>query len=196
MNLAPLILASQSPRRVEILSFFKIPFKQISSDFDESQIIFNTDPHHFALKVARGKALDVSHRFPDSIVLGADTIVHKNGKIYLKPENDAQASQFLRELSGGSLEVITAVCVQKGDLIYAESEVTRLVFHPLTDRQIEQYHNFVHFADKSGAFAIEKAGSIILERIDGCFYNVLGLPINTTKNLLLRMGIDLWEYLP
>jgi septum formation protein len=91
--------------------------------------------------------------------------------------------------------VFTAVAILKLGTVLFGVEETKILFHPLTDEQIHLYHQSCSFLDKAGGYAIQQAGSIPIARIDGCYYNVMGLPVNTTKELLLKVGIDLWKHL-
>jgi len=192
---ASFILGSQSPRRRESLASFSLPFKQISSDFDEDSIPFTGDPIRYCTQLAACKAEALAARFPDAAILTADTVVYLNGKLYNKPRDAEEAFRFLSELAGHWHTVHTAVHVCQGGRSFADSESTRLLFHPLTPEQIRLFHKHVHFLDKAGGYAIEGCGQIILAKIEGCYYNVLGLPINATRRLLSALGIDLWHYL-
>ena len=98
-------------------------------------------------------------------------------------------------LSGSWHSVYTAVCVKDCGNIYVQAEETKVLFHQLSDKQIETYHHHFYYEDKAGGYAIQQAGSILIKRIDGCFYNIMGLPINTTRIMLKKVGIDLWDYL-
>jgi len=190
-----LILGSQSPRRREILNFFSIPFQQVSPDFDETQVVFQGNPGAFAAEVARRKALCLADRFPQDVILTADTIVYRSKKLFMKPETMEEAHAMLRELSGKEHQVFTGVCVAKGKEVFVEPEESRVLFHELTEPQIRTYHSFFSPLDKAGGYAIQKAGSVIVKRIEGCYYNIMGLPLHTVRHLLLKVGIDLWDYL-
>lgn len=190
-----LILGSNSPRRKEILNFFSLPFEQIKSDFDESTVVFNSNPSLFAQETALRKAHILSKKFPDRVILTADTIVYRNGKIFQKPENLKEAFEMLKELSGKEHKVFTGVCVAKKNDFFSEVEESRVFFHDLTDSQIREYHHHFNPLDKAGGYAIQKGGNLIVKRIEGCYYNIMGLPINTVRRLLLQAGIDLWDYL-
>lgn len=190
-----LILGSQSPRRYEILSYFSIPFEQISSTFDEDSIPFEGNPGEYAIKLAEGKALELSKRFPEATILTADTVVYKEGKVYGKPINEEDAFRILTELAGGWHSVFTAASIwNKGELSSGVEE-TKTLFNPLTPLQIKRYLQALHWADKAGGYSVQLAGSLIVKKIEGSFYNVMGLPIDTVSKLLLKTGIDLWEYL-
>lgn len=190
-----LILGSNSPRRREILNFFSIPFQQASPDFDEAQVIFQGNPGAFAREVAHRKALCLVPRFPNDVILTADTVVYRQNRLFLKPESLEEAHAMLRELSGKDHQVFTGVCVAKKNNTFIEAEETRVFFHKLTEPQIRAYHSHFLPLDKAGGYAIQKGGSLIVKRIEGCYYNIMGLPIHTVRRLLLKAGIDLWDYL-
>lgn len=190
-----LILGSQSPRRREILSFFSIPFDQISPEFDEESVVFNHNPAEYATEIALGKAKSLVIQYPDRWVLTADTVVYKGGKSYAKPKDLAEAKQFIRELSGGWHEVCTALVFAKNQLFTTDYAITKVLFAKLNDQQIDHYLTAIHWADKAGGYAIQLAGSLLVERLEGCYYNVMGLPIQKMAALFKAQGIDLWEWL-
>jgi septum formation protein len=190
-----LILGSQSPRRKEILSFFAVPFVQIPSAFDEESVLFQGDPIRYAQDLALKKSDELAQRFSDDVILTADTVVYFEGNIYNKPKDEKGAHEMLRKLSGNWHQVFTAVTVRKQGIAFSGIEETKILFHPLTEQQIDLYHQSCSYLDKAGAYAIQQAGSILVARIEGCYYNVMGLPINILKELLLKTGIDLWKYL-
>jgi len=190
-----LILGSQSPRRREILNFFSIPFKQVSPDFDETQVVFKGDPSAFVCEVAMRKAQCLTPRFPGNVILTADTTVFMHNRIFMKPETMEEAHAMLRELSGKEHKVYTGVCVGKDSHYFIEADESVVEFYELTDAQIRTYHQFFFPLDKAGGYAIQKSGSLIVKRIEGCYYNIMGLPIRTVRRLLLKAGIDLWDYL-
>ena len=191
----PIILGSHSERRKEILSFFSLPFIQIASNFDESSIPFSGDPQHYAMTLALKKAEMLSEQFPDRIILTADTVVYFNEKVYNKPVDKEHAHAMLKDLSGNWHSVITAVTVMQNASIVSDCEETKILMRPLSDEQIALYHSNCHFLDKAGGYAIQKGGSMIVSKIEGCYYNVMGLPVGTIRALLLSYGIDLWNYL-
>lgn len=190
-----LILGSTSPRRREILNFFSIPFTQVSPDFDEAQVLFKGDPAAFVMEVARQKALCLTERYPSDIILTADTTVYRQNRVFMKPETMEEAHGMLRELCGHEHQVFTGVCVIKGKDCFLDVGETKVLFHNLTDNQIHNYHAHFLPLDKAGGYAIQKGGSLIVKRIEGCYYNIMGLPINTVRQLLLKAGIDLWDHL-
>lgn len=190
-----IILGSQSPRRLEICSYFSLPFQQASPPFDESCIAFQGDPEEYVCQLSRGKAESLRPCFPHDVILTADTIVYREGKIYGKPLDLEGAFNALSELVGRWHTVYTGVTISRGQEVYDQAEATQVLFNDLTPEQIRHYHSKLEWADKAGGYAIQMAGSLIVKRIEGCYYNVMGLPINTVEALLKRVGIELWNYL-
>jgi septum formation protein len=190
-----LILGSQSPRRKEILGFFSFPFESVTSDFDEDSIIFHGDPEKYVCEIASGKAHNLAAQHPQDIILTADTTVYKDGKIYGKPKDSDDAFRALAELEGSWHSVLTGVTLLHQGRIWTKCEETRVLFNPLTPEEIRMYHQKLHWSDKAGGYAIQMAGGLAVKRIEGCYYNVMGMPINTVRQLLLNVGIDLWNYL-
>lgn len=190
-----IILGSQSPRRVEILKFFSLPFEQVSSHFDEDAVPYVGDPGAHAAVLAKGKAEALALEFPESIILTADTVVSLEGKLFGKPENELKAFETLQELAGKWHSVYTAVVVWKEGMFYEGVEETKVLMNSLSDDQIKRYLTALHWADKAGGYAIQLAGSLLVRGIQGCYYNVMGLPINTLAELLKKIGIDLWDHL-
>lgn len=189
-----IILGSQSPRRKEILSFFNLPFEQATPEFDEESIIYRRDPIHYVRLLAEGKARALQPLYPHDIILTADTIVYRSGKVYNKPKDEKQAFEMLSELVGKWHSVFTGVAILKEEILYSGWEETRVLFNAMTEDEIRHYHRKIHWADKSGGYAIQMAGGLIVKKIDGCYYNVMGLPINTVHSLLKKSGIELWDY--
>ncbi|MFI5344547.1 MAG: Maf family protein [Chlamydiales bacterium] len=190
-----LILGSESPRRREILSCFAIPFRQVSSFFDEASILFAGDPRDYVKQISGGKSESLAPRFPNDIILTADTIVYRAGKSYGKPVDEEELYRFLKELEGQWHSVFTSLTLREGSEVYEQTEETRVLFNHLSDRQIELYRHRLPWQDKAGGYMIQSAGSLMINRIEGCYNNVLGLPINALHDLLSKVGIDLWSYL-
>lgn len=190
-----IILGSQSPRRLEILSFFSFDIHQIAPHYDESQVQFLGDPAAFVQEVAKRKALVLNERFPKEPILTADTTVFQGGRLFLKPETLAEARTMLWELSGKEHTVYTGVAVAKGKELFTDWAETAVEFHKLTEDQIKRYHSCFGPLDKAGGYAIQKGGSLIVKRIEGCYYNIMGLPLQPVYRLLLKIGIDLWDHL-
>ena len=190
-----LILGSQSPRRKEIMNYFDLPFQQVASHFDEDSLPFNGNPSDYTIDLAKKKGEVIAAKFPDAMILTADTVVYKDGKIYGKPVNDQQAKQFLTELAGQWHSVYTGINLSYDGKEFSKTSETRVLFNPLTEKQIDAYNQKLHYADKAGGYMIQQAGGIIVQRIEGCYYNVMGLPINSLRELLLNFNIDLWDHI-
>ena len=195
MTSPTIILGSQSPRRKEILNFFSLPFEQISPDYDESLVPFQGDPQHYVKQLSDGKAQSLIINHPDQIILTADTIVYKDGKVYGKPEDKEQLYLFLRELQGTWHTVFTSLTLCKGSREYQQTEATRVLFNSITESQLHSYSKNLPWQDKAGGYMVQLAGSLIVKKIEGCFYNIMGLPINTLHDLLKKFSIDLWDFL-
>lgn len=189
------ILGSESPRRKEILEYFSIPFEQISPGFCEESVPFVGNPQKYVSTLSEGKAEAISHRFNEAIIITADTIVYRNGKVYGKPKTDLEAANFLKELSGEWHSVFTGVTVMQNRKLCSAVEETRVLFNRINEHQLNCYLSGLKLKDKAGAYAIQQAGGIIVRKIDGCYYNVMGLPINTLTLLLMQFDVDLWQHL-
>lgn len=190
-----LILGSQSPRRKEILGFFSLPFIAVTSNFDEDSVPFSDNPAEYVCEIATGKARALIPLFPNDLILTADTTVYKSGKIYGKPKDPEEAFQALTELAGDWHSVYTGVTLISNNHVWTTAEETKVLFNPMTPEEIRHYHKSLHWSDKAGGYAIQMAGGLAVAKIDGCYYNVMGLPINSIRKLLLNVEIDLWDYL-
>lgn len=191
-----IVLGSQSPRRSEILGYFNLPFRQISSGFDEDSVsIKNKSPQQYALELASKKGELLSLSLPNQSILTADTIVVCEGKIFNKPLNDVEGMEFLMSLSGKWHSVWTALALTQDRLQWTEIEETKVLFHSITQKQASEYQKHFVFTDKAGGYAIQKCGSILVEKIEGSYHNVMGLPINALRKILMNIQIDLWDYL-
>jgi len=177
-----LILASQSPRRSEILRQAGIPFVVKPANVDES--LHPGEPvEDYVQRVAEQKATAVEAAAGD-VVLGADTVVVIGGEILGKPRDRADAARMLAQLEGREHEVITGICFRRGKELLHDRAVTRVWFTPLTHEEIEQYVASGEPMDKAGAYAIQGLASKFIQRIDGSYTNVVGLPIELVKKHL------------
>lgn len=190
-----LILGSQSPRRGEILHFFSLPFKQVPSHFDEETIVFEADPIKYVQTLAEKKGLSLTKDYPESIILTADTVVFLEGKVYNKPKDRKEAVSFLNSLSGKWHTVYTALALHSQGKHFSRVEKTDILFHELKPTHIEHYLDKINFLDKAGSYAIQQGGSLIVKEIRGCYYNVMGLPLNALRELLALVDIDLWKHM-
>lgn len=178
-----IILASQSPRRKKLLEQLSLQFKVIPSSVNEN--VKETDPVKLVENLAFQKACDVSKTNPDSLTIGSDTVVVYNDKILGKPENRDQASKMLNELSGKQHFVYTGVALIETDhqssIVNSLnfSEATKVYFSKLTQSEIDAYIESGSPFDKAGSYGIQDDwGAVFVKRIEGDFYNVVGLPIN------------------
>jgi septum formation protein len=186
---APLILASASPRRRELLAQAGFHFEVIPADVPEIRKP-GEDPIRFVTRLAREKAEAVISReafFSDTLVLGADTIVLLDEEVLGKPQDEADAARMLRLLSGRSHQVITGVCVAKGRERQRAAEVTFVRFTTLSDEEIEAYVATGEPLDKAGAYAIQGRAGRWVPRIHGCYFNVVGLPLALVSSMIEAM---------
>jgi septum formation protein len=185
VKLPPLILASASPRRAELLRQLKLEFEVIPSDakevFDEQ-----LSPQELCQLNAHRKARVVAKKIPDALVLGADTLVFLDRKVFGKPADKTEARQMLMQLQGRTHQVITGVCLihlrTHEERMFAASTDVR--FRPLTAGQIDEYLSKMNPLDKAGAYAIQENGELIVEEISGSYSNVVGLPIERVEGEL------------
>ncbi len=189
-------LASLSPRRKEILSRIGIPFTIISrTPFDEKLIAAN-EPAKYAENIARMKIENaILPDNADGIVVAFDTIVHIDDKILGKPRDEDEAKKYLRKLSGRWHTVYTGVAARKiilpgRDKIVSAVEATKVLFTELTDDEIDIYVSSGEPMDKAGAYGIQELGAMLVRKVDGCFYNVVGLPLLCLTDVLSQIMID------
>jgi len=189
-----LILASASERRKELLQRLTYKFDIIISNFDEEKVEFEGDCGKFVEKLAVGKALDVSTGVePNKVVIGCDTIVAYNGKILGKPKNEEDAFSMLKFLSGNTHEVYSGIALINTDNmeIKAGHVCTKVKFSDVSDEEIRAYISTKEPMDKAGAYGIQGFGGVFVEEIHGCYYNVVGLPLNKLNHMLKEMGVNL-----
>ena len=182
-----LVLASQSPRRSEILRQAGIPFVARPANVDETARP-GESPEDYVKRVARDKAM-AAGAAPSEIVLGADTVVVIDGEILGKPTGSADAARMLGLLAGREHEVLTGICLRRGADIVIDCARTRVWFTPLTREEIAKYVASGEPMDKAGAYAIQGLASKFVERIEGSYTNVVGLPIELVYRHLRK-----WEH--
>jgi septum formation protein len=171
-----LVLASQSPRRAEILRQAGIPFVVRAGSVDETPQ-HGEAPEVYVRRLAEAKALAVPAG-ADEIVLGADTTVVAGGEILAKPEDAADARRMLTILSGRRHEVMTGICLRRGEERICDHEVTAVWFAPMSAQEIADYVATGEPMDKAGAYAVQGGASKFVPRIEGCYFNIMGLPIS------------------
>ncbi len=181
-----LILASKSPRRADILSRMGFRFTIQVRPMDENIHIAEPEPH--VLMLAMMKAEAVRADFPEMLIVGADTIVFHNGRILGKPADPENAAAMLRDLSGATHQVYTGFAILHPDgRIVKDCVITDVTFRTLDDWEIRRYIDSGEPLDKAGAYGIQEKAGVFIDRIDGCYYNVVGFPITRFYERLLGM---------
>jgi septum formation protein len=188
MKMPMLILASASPRRSELLRQLEMPFEVVPSSATEI-LSEHLSAGELVQVNAYRKARAVSKKFPDALVLGMDTLVTLNAKIFGKPGNLVEAHKMLLTLQGKTHQVVTGVCMirLRGHHQKIFAELTDVTFRPLTLEQIRQYHSRINPLDKAGGYAIQEHGDTLVEAISGSYSNVVGLPLERLQSELAAM---------
>lgn len=186
-----LILASQSPRRKELLGLFHIPFEICVADIDETMDP-GEDPAAEVARVSCAKAKAIE-REPDDVVIAADTIVVLEGRVLGKPGDEAHAVRMLSDLSGRDHQVMTGVTVLRGETCLTHTEITDIHFRQLSPREIQRYVATGEPMDKAGAYGIQGGAALFAERMHGDYYNVMGLPVCALWKLLREVAPEIME---
>ncbi|MGD1970463.1 MAG: Maf family protein [Desulfobacterales bacterium] len=185
-----LILASNSPRRSHLLAQAGLNFSVIPSDVDEQKLAMS-DPDEYVRALAESKARDISEKHPDSWIIGADTIVLIEQQILGKPDSTDVARNMLRHLSGKMHQVYTGYCIccKKEKRLFSDVVKTDVYFKELSDREIEWYIQTGEPFDKAGGYGIQGIGAFLVERINGSYTNVVGLPVCEVMSFLIGEGV-------
>lgn len=186
------ILASGSLRRQELLERMGIDFKILVSQFDESSVPYSGDPESYVKTLALKKAKNIQNdRTHNSFILGADTVVCVKGEILGKPENREDAFSMMKSLQSNAHEVYSGLAlINESDSICETASVkTSVQFSPMTDEEISQYLDRNEWQDKAGAYGIQGSAGLFIEGIEGDYYNVMGLPLNTLYRILKKHHI-------
>jgi septum formation protein len=183
----PIVLASSSPRRKQLLEMLHIPFRVIPPDVDE-HVLPGEEPGHYVTRLSRAKAEAVVRRAPGDVILAADTTVVLEGAIFEKPTSPAHAVAMLSRLQGRTHEVMTAVAVARDGDVEQALDVSRVTFRPADRATLEAYVATGEPMDKAGAYAIQGLGAPLIERVEGDFFGVMGLPLRLALDLLARFG--------
>lgn len=200
MEKMELILASRSPRRAELLRQIGLEFRIVESSIKEegARTPYDQWVRQLALKKAEAAQKEIAQTpaLPGGqVILAADTIVVKDGQLLGKPKDTDDAARMLAFLSGAVHAVMTGVCVlrQQADELrfFQEVEITKVHFRSLTEEEITAYLASGEPFDKAGAYGIQGLGGLLVERIEGCYYNVVGLPLVKTMQLLRKCGIKI-----
>jgi len=183
-----IILASESPRRKELFGKLGIPFDVQPSSVNE-EVEGEHTPEEFALSIAKLKATAIAEKNPHAVVIGADTTVRLGNELLSKPANNEEAKKYLQKLSGKVHNVITGVSIQGMGSSLGFTESTLVKFYDLTDEQIDAYVATGDSLDKAGAYGIQTMGGLFVEKIQGDYNNVVGLPISRLFQTLLNLHI-------
>ena len=177
MSVLPLVLASASPRREQLLREAGLDFEILAPDVDEAH---DPDLSCEALTIANAqlKATAAAGLRPHAIVIGADTLVYIDGEPLAKPASLAEGRVMLQRLSGRSHQVCTGVAIVSPAGTHTFAVITQVTFKPLTEEVITDYHSKVHVLDKAGGYAVQEHGDLIIERVEGSRSNVVGLPVD------------------
>jgi septum formation protein len=185
-----LILASKSPRRHYLLKQAGLEFLIIPSNLDENSIPLSS-PDSYVRRLAEAKAKDISQKYPESWVIGADTAVLIGNSLLGKPGSPSEARKMLKSLSGKTHQVLTGYCIcrKASDRFFSETVKTDVCFKELTEMEIDWYINSGEPFDKAGAYAIQGLGTFLVKRINGSYTNVVGLPVCEVLEFLINEGI-------
>lgn len=183
-----LILASASPRRFNLLKQVGIPFRQVVSGVNED-VEAPAEPDAHVLELSRRKAQDVARDLSSGVILGADTVVVLDGQILGKPVDDDEAARMLQRLSGRTHQVYTGLTLidVAGDASFSHVERTEVTFRELSEEEIAAYVSTGEPLDKAGAYGIQGQGALLVSGINGCYFNVVGLPLAGLMDLLHRL---------
>ena len=186
-----IILASASPRREQLLKQIGLVFRIIPGEVAED-LIEAAAPEQYVQKCALAKALAVQQQVdPGDIIIGADTVVVLDGMIYGKPKDAADAGRMLANLAGRTHSVWSGLAVVSAAGQLTQAVETRVTLAQLSSQQIERYVASGEPMDKAGAYAVQGLGATFVERVDGCYYNVVGLPLQTLAQILATLGVAL-----
>jgi septum formation protein len=183
----PVILASASPRRRELFRLLVKEFEILTCGVDETPWD-EEGPEHLVMRLAERKARTIQENRPNSLIIGADTIVVCDGRIWGKPSSRESAREMLQHLSGNTHEVFTGVAVLKPDYLNLNFSRSEVSFFPMSEEEITCYLHSEEPMDKAGAYAIQGQASRFVEKIDGCYFNVVGLPVSLLYRMLLESG--------
>ncbi|MEI5990640.1 Maf family protein [Enterococcus crotali] len=177
------ILASQSPRRCELLSRIVSDFEVVPADINEEVKDYFT-PMDYVLTMAAQKAMHIAKQYPNDLVIGSDTIVTIDNEILGKPTSRDDAFRMLRQLSGRTHKVYTSVVLMKDDQESSATVPATVEFYDLTDDEINRYLDTKEYQDKAGAYGIQEQGALLVKSIQGDYYSIMGLPIATLYRML------------
>lgn len=190
-----IILASTSSRRHGLLQQIGLEFEVVPSNYEEDMTL-DLPPAELAKTLARGKALDVAERKKSGLIIGVDTFISLDGKKIGKPKDKKDAKRILRMISNRTLKIYSGIAVinaqTKEELL--DHVITEVKMRKITDQEIDSYVATGEPLDKAGAFAIQGLGAVFVSRINGCYFNIMGLPLYRLTKNLQKMGVDLFSY--
>ena len=174
------ILASKSPRRRDILNKINLKFKIIPSNIDESQISTKLNPNRYCMELAELKAKDISKKYKNYTVIGADTIVVIDNIILNKPTDNIEAKKMLQLLSGSKHQVVTGVSIQNivSNINYTFFDMSVVTFYDISDIEIEEYILQYNPLDKAGSYGIQDGSALFIKKIEGSYENIMGFPLS------------------
>ncbi|MBP7708411.1 septum formation protein Maf [Candidatus Pacearchaeota archaeon] len=190
-----IILATTSPRRHGLAQTMGLDFEIVPSSYEED-MTQKMNPREMVMAFSYGKALDVSKKHKEGIVIGVDTICVFKGKNLGKPSSDKDAFKMLKSFSGKKQYVYSGVCLidcKTGKTI-KDYEVTEVYFKKMSDNEIKSYINTGEHKDKAGGYGIQDLSSIFIKKINGCYFNVMGFPIYNIYKNLTKLGVDIFQY--
>jgi septum formation protein len=187
-----IILASSSPRRRELLANLGVEFEVLPADIDETELP-GEDPATYVHRLALEKAATIAARYPEALVIAADTTVDLDGRILGKPDDRDHVRAMLRDLSGRSHRVHTGVCVRIGDRVAAAVSSPDVRMVAITDAMIDWYISTGEPFDKAGAYGMQGAAAVFVEAVQGSVSAVIGLPMHVVVTLADEVGVDLFE---
>lgn len=189
------VLASASERRKELLKRLVPNFKAIVSGFHEDTIAFNGSFPQYVMNISEGKVADVKNKLKDNaVIIGCDTIVAFKNEVMGKPKSESEAFQMLTQLSGNTHQVYSGITVYntENNEMKKDFVCTDVKFSDLSEDEIKAYIKTGEPMDKAGAYGIQGYGGLFVEKINGCYYNVVGLPLNKLNYILREMGVNLY----
>ena len=183
-------MASASPRRKELLEQIGLRFKVDPSEYDE-EMASDSEPHGMARGLSLGKARSAARKHRNAIIIAADTLVVLDGTVFGKPHTNAQAREMLRALNGRTHSVITGFTILDAETgkVLSRSVETRVHMRKLSLKEIDSYVRTKEPLDKAGGYAIQGRGAVLVERIEGDFSNVVGLPLSELSEALKELGV-------
>lgn len=186
-----IILASQSPRRLELMHYLTDTFEVIPSDFPEREVEYLGNPEDYCRKLAYEKAKRIAEKHPEDLIIGSDTLVVLDGKILNKPKDRTEAREMIQQMQGTGHQVITAYALLSSsqDINVVDHVSTKVRFAAMSDVEIESYLDQGDYMGKAGAYAIQGAAAKYIECVKGDYYTVVGLPVARLYKELKDLGL-------